>query len=549
MSVPTISDLVAGGRIAAGLIRLVYRPCTPERARTLIVGRMARRNELFLEMVWKTIWRQPTSPYRRLLTWAGWTFDTLRDSVHQRGLDDTLKALRDAGVYLTYQEFKGRRPIQRDGLTIECTERAFDNPAVSPAFMESTGGTRSQGSMVPASLDFLMANRAPARILLLDSLGVSTWPAVLWLSFDPGAMWWLSLAHMGSPALRWFSISPLSAFGVPRRRQMHIYQLARAIGATRGLRLPPIEDKPLSAVEEVLDAILAARAARGRCVVVSSPSVATRLAGAAGQRRVDLADVMFVVQSEPLTPGKHANITRTGARVVGRYGFAEAGSVAEGCTRPTNVDDAHVLTDCFGLVSEKRPLPDGSTANALILTSLLPTAPQVLLNVESDDFADVSVLRCGCPLDGLGLSTHVSNIRSFSKLTGEGATVLGTDCVRILEEVLPREFGGQSIDYQLLEAEDRDHLTRLYLVVSPSVGQIDEKRVLRRFIEELRDPRRARSMMPTLWRQADTIQVIRREPVPTSSGKLLPFHTQALAARSEGTGGDELPAERNALRK
>jgi len=127
----------------------------------------------------------------------------------------------------------------------------------------------------------------------------------------------------------------------------------------------------------------------------------------------------------------------------------------------------------------------------------------------------------------------IDTIRSFSKLTGEGATVLGTDCIRILEEVLPREFGGRSTDYQLLEAEDEGHFTRLYLVVSPSVGTIDEERVRTRFIEELRDPTRPRNIMPPLWRQADTIRVLRREPVSTGRGKLLPVLTQAATPRAE----------------
>ncbi len=77
-----------------------------------------------------------------------------------------------------------------------------------------------------------------------------------------------------------------------------------------------------------------------------------------------------------------------------------------------------------------------------------------MLNVESDDFGEFTTRRCGCVFDELGLGHHFAYVRSFTKLTGEGATLLGTDCVRILEEVLPREFGGRSIDYQLLETED-----------------------------------------------------------------------------------------------
>ena len=54
-------------------------------------------------------------------------------------------------------------------------------------------------------------------------------------------------------------------------------------------------------------------------------------------------------------------------------------------------------------------------------------------------------------------------------MTGEGMTLIGTDMVRILEEDLPRRFGGSPLDYQLMEEEDERGFTRLSLVVSPDV--------------------------------------------------------------------------------
>jgi hypothetical protein len=64
------------------------------------------------------------------------------------------------------------------------------------------------------------------------------------------------------------------------------------------------------------------------------------------------------------------------------------------------------------------------------------------------------------------------------------------------------------------------------------VGPVDEDRVRQRFIDELRDPAQTRSLMPPLWRQAETVQVVRRDPVPTARGKLLPFHTLAQSSVS-----------------
>jgi hypothetical protein len=43
--------------------------------------------------------------------------------------------------------------------------------------------------------------------------------------------------------------------------------------------------------------------------------------------------------------------------------------------------------------------------------------------------------------------------------------------------------------------------------------------------------------MPPLWRQAETIKVVRKDPVPTVRGKLLPFHTLAHSGLpSDGNG-------------
>ena len=72
-----------------------------------------------------------------------------------------------------------------------------------------------------------------------------------------------------------------------------------------------------------------------------------------------------------------------------------------------------------------------------------------------------------CPLERYGYTEHISRIRSYSKLTGEGVTLVGSEMLRILEEVLPSRFGGSPLDYQLLEEEDEQGFTRLHLLVSP----------------------------------------------------------------------------------
>lgn len=524
MKMPRVPDLFAAPRIARSLTSLLYAPQTIDGAKGMIRARLATRDGLFLRMVKDTIWPYPRSPYRRLLEWSRWSFERLEESVRHRGLDETLRTLMGDGVYLSLEELKGRRPIRRGDLLVEHQESDFNNPTTLASYEVRTGGTRGEGSRVPGSLEYLITQRAPARLVMLEALGIGAQPVVLWQTRDAGVNWWLVLAHGGRPPVRWFSLTDLSAFRVPRAHAM-MFAFARFIGFTKGLRLPPLEHIPLSGVETVLQAVLAVRAQHGACVVITTPSAAARLAALAGNTGRDLAGVTISVGSEPLTPGKCADIAGAKARVAVRYSMTELGTVGCACARPAALDDVHFMADSFGLVCDRRALPDGEAVDALYMTTLLPSSPKILINVETDDFAHVTHRDCGCPWQELGLTTHFDTIRSFSKFKGEGSMVLGSDCLRILEEVLPREFGGRSIDYQLLEAEDDNHLTRLYLVVSPRVGTIDEERLRSRFIEQ--------ALIPPVWRQANTISVLRREPVATRRGKLLPFHTLA-ASRNHG---------------
>ncbi len=149
-----------------------------------------------------------------------------------------------------------------------------------------------------------------------------------------------------------------------------------------------------------------------------------------------------------------------------------------------------------------------------------------MINVETDDYGIVETRECGCPWESFGLNVHLRGIRSFRKLTGEGVTLVGTDMVRILEDVLPARFGGTPLDYQILEEEGQEGFTQLSLIVSPRVELEDEQAVVEAVLGEL-PPGPLRS----LWVQAQTLRVKRQEPVWTERGKLMPLH---LSRRTSG---------------
>jgi hypothetical protein len=140
----------------------------------------------------------------------------------------------------------------------------------------------------------------------------------------------------------------------------------------------------------------------------------------------------------------------------------------------------------------------------------------------------------GCALEACGYSTHLREIRSYSKLLGEGVTLIGNEMVHILEHVLPARFGGTPLDYQLSEEEDSEGLTRLYLVISPRVA-------IRRDDEVIDGTARGASLI-IAGRPASPAHVWEAGPHASSQtrgagvglrrGKMLPLHIQPQPAAS-----------------
>jgi hypothetical protein len=289
------------------------------------------------------------------------------------------------------------------------------------------------------------------------------------------------------------------------------------------------------------DAIVVARwiaktlAEHGVCVFIATPSIAVRTCVAAQEAGLNLTGAIIFGGGEAITPAKSKAIAATGARLVPLYFVVEIGAVGWGCARPADASDLHLIEDSLALVQHPRQVPSSElTVDSFYFTRLLPSAPKVMLNVETDDYGVIEERSCGCPLEDLGFTRHFRYVRSFSKLTGEGVTLVGTEMVRILEEVLPARFGGGPLDYQLLEEEDEQALTRLSLLVHPRIEIADEAEVIDTVLQALRQSSVAADLASAIWRHAGTLQVKREEPVWTARGKLMPLHLAQRAERSTG---------------
>ncbi len=83
-------------------------------------------------------------------------------------------------------------------------------------------------------------------------------------------------------------------------------------------------------------------------------------------------------------------------------------------------------------------------------------------------------------------------------------------------------------DYQLVEKEDNKGFNRLQLFISSRIGNIDEATVLRKFMVFLKhaeaSPESWSQSGTAMWKQSGMVQVKREFPIPTASGKIVPFY-------------------------
>ncbi len=123
-----LDDLKMYGRFGFGLKTFLKEPTTVAQAAAAVRSRLATREDNFLRLLQRGVFQYPRSPYLPLFRLARCEFGDVSDRVRRHGLEDTLRVLREAGVYITFEEFKGRAPIVRAGHEIPVLAHDFDNP-------------------------------------------------------------------------------------------------------------------------------------------------------------------------------------------------------------------------------------------------------------------------------------------------------------------------------------------------------------------------------------------------------------------------------------
>jgi hypothetical protein len=503
------------------------RTVTPSEAVEMMSRSLELRGENFLELARTQIYNRPESPYLRLLALAGCGFADLETQVRRHGLETTLERLAEAGVYVTSDEFKGKKDIVRGGRSFRVSPEAFDALEPRAGFLIQSSGTTNAPvrSFIPIdwiARESLMTSAAFAAHDLFGSAHA------VYDSILPGAGGFFALlmySRAGVPIDHWFARKIPSHGWAASASSYATSYLIVFMGKRFGRSFPAPDFLDVSEVRRIAEWAARMRRQGAACCVTTAASNAARIAREAFDAGISLDGVRFIATGEPLTEAKQEIIRKVGADVIPRYVYGGCLLIGYGCAAPEFIDDIHVDLSTVALIANPRPIPaNGPAVRALLCTTVAPGTSRLLLNTDNGDYAEFSTRRCGCALEKLGLGLHLYRIRSYEKFTSEGMNYFYGDLFETFEKALPAEFGGGPGDYQLVEEEDAGGQTRLTCVVHPRLEGLDEQKLLQRLQQALGQGSFGNQFQANIWRAAGTMRVERREPHASGRGKILPLH-------------------------
>jgi hypothetical protein len=507
--------------MARGLRRLVRDPVSLAEAQHVVVDEIARRDERFVAALDRMVWPFPASPSRQLLECAGIERGDVVALVDELGLIGALERLRDAGVYVSYEEYQGRVEARRGSATFSFSPPDFFNPVTRADYMATTGGSRSNGT--PVELSFAWQRRQGVqRAIQFQQAGVAGAPTAPWLPVFPSAAGFGAVMKQtagGNRPERWFSQIPVDLDGISSHKQL-ANRFLPALSALARAGLPSPEYVPTSNPEPVVAWMVESVRRHGSAAITGYASSITAAARWAMEHGVELHGVVAFPSSEPVTAGKLAAMRASGMRPHPTYAFSPEGTIALGCDECDD-EEYHLWDHELAFVTRRRVRSDGAEVDAFLLTSLADEAPRVLLNVENDDYG---VLRrdvdCSCGLAALGLRTRIADIRGISKVVAAGVTVDGEIFDRIVEIDLPQRVGGGAGDFQFVEREAPAGTT-MSLRVHPDIDLNEEH--LRDAIDSVLRASDNGVLAAAVWDRNGGVRIERSAPLVTKAGKTLSF--------------------------
>jgi hypothetical protein len=141
-----------------------------------------------------------------------------------------LQALAARGVFVSYDEFKGRCPAVRGSQRFGFSSDDFNDPRLSNHVLAATSGTRGVPVSVPIDADHI-AELAPSWSIFLDEHNCLDEPLIFWTPGHAGvAARYLACARAGRKYAQWF-ISEDVASVASRTYAEYVHRFSRWAGS------------------------------------------------------------------------------------------------------------------------------------------------------------------------------------------------------------------------------------------------------------------------------------------------------------------------------
>jgi hypothetical protein len=289
---------------------------TEAEVKQTILEQLVNREANFLSTLKTNVFDHPHSPYLILFDAANITYADVEKIVAQHGIEGTLNKLYDANVYVTFEEFKGRKPIKRNGVEFQPKDSDFDNINLTTSMVGSTGGSTGKPSRTKMDLDHI-AQSAKHWGLAFSIHGIFDDPMMMWSGLLPditSPAYVFTRAHVGYNIKQWFSSFRGNDANMGWYYTLLTY-LMIFLARVQGLKFPFPEYIPLDNPLPIVQA-LAQEAQQHPITITATISKCVRISVVAQQHNIDLSGVTFYGSSEPATPAKVTSIKASGAKFI-----------------------------------------------------------------------------------------------------------------------------------------------------------------------------------------------------------------------------------------
>jgi hypothetical protein len=481
----------------------------------IIRKEMEDRGDNFLAHA-TTVMSLPEHPYAQMFRLAGSSYADLESSVRRDGVEATLEKLLEEGVFLTHDEFRGKKEIVRSGRHIPALPSIWNNPASKGGYVQSSSGT--SGRPVTTFYSVAAARHGENMgVLFLREFNFSGSARVSLAPILPGFGLFsaISTGRLIGGYDRWF------ATGGANRKNLHYRIVTRLLVAEAkllGLRVPYptyLEQNDFLPAAQYIKKRLDAGDQAGMNGFVSAIA---RVAEAALSNGLDLTGCSALTGGEALTDAKRQLIESAGIKVYSSYATTDFGGIGMPCSQMSTMNCGHVMKHAIALVSRTQKSAWNDThVNSLYATSLLPIASRIFINAEIGDTGIIEKATCDCSFSKLGFDLQVRDVAAIRMVTAQGVTIEITELIPLLEEKLPARFGGHSGDYQLCEAEAGSQ-TEIVLRIRPGVSAAPPNDILKHFLDEVKRVYGG-SLSVSSWLHSEGIRAEVVSPVLAATGK------------------------------